>query len=80
MVEYVFHALSDAAKEMAVLLYPPRSDPILEDMARIADRYGISTKDRKHNQGSSQSHFRKQKRARHPGGVLMIKLSGEEGQ
>jgi hypothetical protein len=39
MVEYVFRALSDAAKKSAVLLYSPRSDPILEDMARKADRW-----------------------------------------
>jgi DNA polymerase I len=38
MVEYVSRALSDAAKESAVLLYSPGSDPFLEDLARNADR------------------------------------------
>jgi hypothetical protein len=38
MVEYVSHALSDVAKESAVLLYSPGSDPFLEDLARNADR------------------------------------------
>jgi hypothetical protein len=38
MVEYVSRALSDAAKESAVLFYSPGSDPFLEDLARNADR------------------------------------------
>ena len=38
MVEYVSRALSDAAKESAVLLYSPGADPFLEDLARNADR------------------------------------------
>ncbi|MGD0953718.1 MAG: hypothetical protein ABR985_15240 [Methanotrichaceae archaeon] len=38
MVEYVSRALSEAAKEAAVLLYSPGSDPFLEDLARNADR------------------------------------------
>ena len=38
MVDYVSRALSDAAKEAAVLLYSPGSDPFLEDLARNADR------------------------------------------
>jgi hypothetical protein len=38
MVEYISRALSDAAKESAVLLYSPGADPFLEDLARNADR------------------------------------------
>jgi hypothetical protein len=38
MVEYVSHALSDAGKEAAVLLYSPGSDPFLEDLSKNADR------------------------------------------
>lgn len=38
MVEYVSHALSDASKEAAVLLYSPAVDPFLEDLMRNADR------------------------------------------
>lgn len=38
MVEYISHALSDAAKEAAVLLYSPAVDPFLEDLMKNADR------------------------------------------
>jgi hypothetical protein len=38
MVDYVSHALSDAAKESAILLYSPGFDPFLEELARNADR------------------------------------------
>ena len=38
MVDYISRSLSDAAKEAAVLLYSPGSDPFLEDLARNADR------------------------------------------
>lgn len=38
MVDYVSHALADAAKEAAVLLYAPGLDPFLEELARNADR------------------------------------------
>jgi hypothetical protein len=38
MVEYVSHALSDASKEAAVLLYSPVLDPFLEELAKNADR------------------------------------------
>ncbi len=38
MVDYVSHALADAAKEAAVLLYSPGSDTFLEELARNADR------------------------------------------
>jgi hypothetical protein len=38
MADYVSRALSDAAKEAAVLLYSPSSDPFVEDLARNADR------------------------------------------
>ncbi len=38
MVDYVSHALSDAAKEAAVLLYSPGADPFLEELAKSADR------------------------------------------
>lgn len=38
MVEYVSHALADAAKEAAVLLYSPGGDPILEELSRSADK------------------------------------------
>jgi hypothetical protein len=38
MIEYVSNALSDAAKESAVPLCSPGSDPFLEDLARNADR------------------------------------------
>jgi hypothetical protein len=38
MVEYDSHALADAAKEAAVLLYSPGLDPFLEELARNADR------------------------------------------
>jgi hypothetical protein len=38
MVDYISHALSDAAKEAAVLLYSPGSDPFLEELAKNADR------------------------------------------
>jgi hypothetical protein len=44
MVEYVSFSMSDAAKESAVLLYSPGSDPFLEDLAKNADRDGISTR------------------------------------
>ncbi len=38
MVEYISHALSDAAKEAAVLLYSPGTDPFLKELAKNADR------------------------------------------
>ncbi len=38
MIEYVSHALSDAAKEAAVLLYSPGLDPFLEELAKNANR------------------------------------------
>ncbi len=38
MTEYVSQALSDAAKEAAVLLYSPGTDTFLEELARNADR------------------------------------------
>jgi DNA polymerase I len=38
MTEYVSHALSDAAKEAAVLLYAPGIDPFFEDLVENADR------------------------------------------
>jgi DNA polymerase I len=38
MVDYVSRALSDAAKEVTVLLYSPGTDTFLEDLARNADR------------------------------------------
>jgi len=38
MTEYVSHALSDAAKEAAVLLYAQGIDPSFEDRVQNADR------------------------------------------
>ena len=38
MTEYVSHALSDAAKEAAVLLYSREIDPFFEDLVLNADR------------------------------------------
>ena len=38
MTEYVSNALSDAAKEAAVLLYSPGTDTFLEEPVRNADR------------------------------------------
>jgi hypothetical protein len=38
MVDYISHALNDAAKEAAVLLYASRADPFLEELAKNADR------------------------------------------
>jgi DNA polymerase I len=38
ITEYVSQALSDAAKEAAVLLYSPGTDTFLEELARNADR------------------------------------------
>ncbi len=38
IVEYISHALGDASKEAAVLLYSPEVDPFLEDLVRNADR------------------------------------------
>jgi len=38
MVEYVSHALGDASKDAAVLLYSPAVDPFLEDLMKNADR------------------------------------------
>ena len=38
MVEYVSRAMSDAAKEATVLLYAQGTDPILEELAKNADR------------------------------------------
>jgi hypothetical protein len=38
MADYVSRALSDAAKEAAVLLYSPSTDPFLEELSRNADR------------------------------------------
>ena len=38
MTEYVSKAMSDAAKEAAVLLYSPGTDTFLEDLAKNADR------------------------------------------
>ena len=38
MTEYVSHALSDAAKEAAVLLYAQGIDPFFEDLVQNADR------------------------------------------
>jgi hypothetical protein len=38
MVDYISHALSDAAKEAALLLYSPGADPFLEELAKNADR------------------------------------------
>ena len=38
MTEYVSHALCDAAKEAAVLLYAPGINPFFEDLVQNADR------------------------------------------
>ncbi len=38
MVEYISHALGDASKEAAVLLYSSEVDPFLEDLMKNADR------------------------------------------
>ncbi len=38
LVEYVSHALAEAAKKAAVLLYSPEGDPFQEDLVRNADR------------------------------------------
>jgi len=38
MVEWVSHALGDASKDAAVLLYSPAVDPFLEDLMKNADR------------------------------------------
>jgi hypothetical protein len=38
MVGYVSHAMRDASKDAAVLLYAPAVDPFLEDLMRNADR------------------------------------------
>jgi hypothetical protein len=38
MIELASQALSEAAKEAAVLLYSPGTDPFLEDLTRNADR------------------------------------------
>ena len=38
ITDYVSHAVSDAAKEAAVLLCSPGADPFLEELARNADR------------------------------------------
>jgi hypothetical protein len=51
MVEYVFRALSDAAKELAVLLYAPGADPFQEDRPGILIVYDISTKGQEHRPG-----------------------------
>jgi hypothetical protein len=37
MVEYISHALSDAAKKAALLLYSPGPDPFLKELAKNAD-------------------------------------------
>ena len=37
-VDLASQAMSDAAKEAAVLLYSPRTDTLLEDLTRNADR------------------------------------------
>ena len=46
MVDYVSRALSDAAKEAAVLLYSPGSDLFLETLSRNADQVWFSMKGR----------------------------------
>ncbi len=38
MTEYVSLALREAAKEVAVLLYVPGTDPFLEELIKHADR------------------------------------------
>jgi DNA polymerase I len=38
MTEYIYHALSDAAKEAAVLLYAQGIDPFFENLVQNADR------------------------------------------
>jgi hypothetical protein len=38
LLEYLSHAMKEAAKETIVLLYSPESDPFLEQMADMADR------------------------------------------
>jgi hypothetical protein len=38
MVEYISQAMKQAAHEATVLLYSPGVDPLLEDLAKLADR------------------------------------------
>jgi hypothetical protein len=38
MVEYISHALGDASKDAAVLLYSPAVDPFMGDLMKNADR------------------------------------------
>ncbi|VVB64578.1 Uncharacterised protein [uncultured archaeon] len=38
MIDLVSREMSDAAKDAAVLLYAPGTDPFLEDLTRNADR------------------------------------------
>jgi hypothetical protein len=42
MIDLVSHALRDAAKEVAVLLYSPESDTFLEDLTEIRIQYSTS--------------------------------------
>jgi hypothetical protein len=64
MVEYVSHALSDTAKEAAMLLYSPWSDPFLEELTKNADRTWCSTKVRGMHKGISQGRTRRLRRIR----------------
>jgi len=59
MVEYVSHALSDASKEAAVLLYSPAVDPFLEDLIKMPIGCSISTKGRGLRPGWSPRRFRR---------------------
>ncbi len=50
-VEYISHALGDAAEEAALLLYSPEVDPFLEDLMKTADRAFFSKKHLRHSDG-----------------------------
>jgi hypothetical protein len=39
MIEYIFQAMKQAACEATVLLYSPRIDPFLEDLAKVLIGY-----------------------------------------
>lgn len=64
MVEYASHALSDAAKEAAMLLYSPWSDPFLEELTKNADRTWCFDEVRGMHKGISQGRTRRLRKVR----------------
>ena len=66
MIEYVSQGLHDAAKEAAVLLYSPGTDPFLEDMTKNADRVFYFDEGQELRRSLFRKLIQKRRRARGP--------------